>query len=166
MANYFIFAKTINIGVSKIAENDSEKNYFLKFFPEGKTAECNDIDFVNVKKGLKICSLDASGNVILTNNTEKFTFTDTMVDPITNENLVINRSLDQLQNNFKIIMNNQITEVSSYVNNYPNDVVWNSYLNKLKSINVNNVNFPIEKSFQTWFLEQENVPDRGLLQLP
>jgi hypothetical protein len=166
MANYFIFAKTINNGISKIAENDSEKNYFLRFFPEGKAVECNDNDFVSVKKGLKTCSLDESGNVILTNNTEQFSFTENIVDPITNENLVVNNTLDELQKNFKISINNQISVVSNYIINYPNDVVWNSYLNKLKLINVNNVNFPIEKSFQTWFLEQENVPDKALLQLP
>jgi len=166
MASYFIFAKTVNEGVAKIAENDSEKNYFLRFFPEGKAVECNNTDFVSVQKGLKICSLDENGNVVLKDNTEKFVFVENIIDPITNENMVINRSLANLQKKFKRDLDNQITLVSNYITNYSNDVVWCSYLDKLKLININNISFPIEKSFQTWFLEQENVPNKSLLQVP
>lgn len=166
MINYFIFSKEKNCRVEKIAENDFEKNYFLQFFPEGKSVECTNIEFTDVKKGLKNCFLDESGNVILKENNEKFLFSTTFKDDLTNENIIINRTLIQLQNLFKSAIDSQILTVSAYINNYPNDVIWSNYLNKLKSIDINNIDFPIEKSFQAWFLEQEEVPNKSLLQLP
>jgi len=166
MANYFIFAKLKNCPIEKIAENSVEKDYFLKFFPEGKSVECSSTDFISVQKTIKNCFLDENGNVVLKDNDEKFLFSQTFKDPITNEDSVQNSTLDGLQIRFKFHINTQINSVSGYTNNYPNDVVWSTYLNKLKSIDVNTINFPIEKSFQTWFLEQEGVPNKGFLQLP
>jgi hypothetical protein len=166
MINYFIFSKEKNCRIEKIAENDFEKNYFLQFFPEGKSVECTNIEFTDVKKGLKNCFLDESGNVILKENNEKFLFSTTFKDDLTNENIIINRTLIQLQNLFKSAIDSQILTVSAYINNYPNDVIWSNYLNKLKSIDINNIDFPIEKSFQAWFLEQKEVPNKSILQLP
>jgi hypothetical protein len=166
MASYFIFANLKNCQVEKITENSIKKDYFLKFFPEGKSVECTDTDFNDVKTTLKKCFLDENGNVVLKDNDEKFLFSQTFRDPITNEDLVLNFSLDSLQKKFKFHIDNQINAISNYLVNYPNDSVWKNYLNKLKSININNINFPIEKPFQAWFLEQEGVPNEGFLQLP
>ena len=166
MAKYFIFANQKNCKAEKIAESDLEKNYFLKFFPEGKSVECTDTDFNNVKTTLKNCFLDENGNVIFKDNIEKFVLSQTIKDELTGEDIIINTSIANLQKIFKSHIDSQINSISNYLINYPNDSVWNNYLNKLKSINIYNINFPIEKPFQTWFLEQEGVPSKGFLQLP
>ena len=166
MAYYFIFSGLKNCQVEKITENDSEKNYFLKFFPQGKFVECSNIDFINVQKALKNSFLDESGNIVLKDNREKFLFSYSFIDDRTQETVTINTTLIDLQKNFKSIIDNQILAVSNYLVSYPNDVDWSAYLSKLKSIDINSINFPIEKSFQSWFLEQEGVPNKSILQLP
>jgi hypothetical protein len=164
MANYFIFSQTTDCYLEKIAKNENEKDYFLKFFPRGRAVECNDSEFSDVKLGLKICILNTEGNIEIKNNPETYLFTETV------DTFVVEKSLEDLQKQFKDNINIQIQAILNSIN-YNLDYTetdktdWNTYLSKLKSIDINSVNFPLEKSFQTWFLEQEGVPSKNILEL-
>ena len=168
MAYYFIFAKLSNCSLEKIADNDAEKSKLEKFFSEGKSVECNATDFNNVKTFLKKCSLDSNGNVVLEDSGESFIFSKDITDELTNENITITYSESDLQKRFQSIIDAQIEQVSNYIaaNSSNADTDWKTYLDKLKSINVSSLTFPIDKPFQSWFLEQEGVPNKSILQLP
>jgi hypothetical protein len=147
--SYFIFIKNLdNIEGSlyKIAENESDLNNLNINKNDYKIIEDSQINFDLVKYGNKI-SIKYNNNTI------------TYIDCI---NLFTEKK--QLQNyidNFKNI-------IKMFTDNNPSHPLlnrWNDYYNQVNSLNLDSITYPLNKSLEQYFKDQNQV-SLNTLQLP
>lgn len=148
---YFIFGKNLdNISGSlyRIAENQNDLNN-LNITPSiYHIIEDSQINFDLVKYGQK--HVEKYNNDIIS-------YTD-----ISYEYLFLNK------NQLNKYIQNLIVEIKQFLNNNLNHPLfnrWNDYCNQLQSLNLDNIPYPLNKSLEQYFKDQ-NLLSLNPLQLP
>jgi len=148
---YFIFLKNldnINNTLYRIAENQSDLNNLNIDQNSYKIIEDSQINFDSVKYGQK--SVEKYNNDIIS-------YLD-----ISYEYSFINK--DQLNE----YIQNVISEIKQFLKNNLNHPLfsrWNDYCNQLQSLNLDSITYPLNKSLEQYFKDQ-NLPSLNPLQTP
>jgi len=146
---YFIFAKNFDNlegSIYKIAENQTDLNNLAIHQENYKIIEISQPDFDSVKYGLKL---------IIKYNNDAITYQDYSYSFLKKEYLVAD--VDQFKSRIKNFLNNNA--------NSPLYTRWNDYYNQLNSLNTNDIEFPLNKSLEQYFKDQ-NKSSLNPLQLP
>jgi hypothetical protein len=133
--SYFIFLKdfeNLQGSLCKIAENNSDLDSFNLNKSDYKIIEDSQENFNNVKYGIKI------------------------VEKYINETIVYFDSPTIFSNkeDLKLYINNTQTFIKSFLDNNQNHIQfnkWNDYYIQLKNTNLNNIDFPLNKSLEKHF---------------
>jgi len=146
--SYFIFAKNLeNIPgtIYKIAENEFDLNNLNIFQSDYKIIEDSQ-NFNDVKYGNKL-PLKYNGNTITFINQTISYFLKT-----------------ELQN----YVNNNKSSIKHFLDINPNHQLfnrWNNYFNQLNNLNLDSINYPLNKSLEQYFNDLAQ-PSYNILQLP
>jgi hypothetical protein len=149
--SYFIFLKNsdnINNTLYRIAENQSDLNNLNIDQNYYKIIEDSQINFDSVKYGQK--SVEKYNNDIIS-------YLD-----ISYEYLFINK------NQLSDYIQNVVVIIKQYLNNNLNHPLfnrWNDYCNQLQSLNLDSITFPLNKSLEQYFKDQ-NLTSLSPLQIP
>ena len=164
--SYFIFVKNLdNIEGTcyKIAENELDLNNLNIHKDDYKIIEESQINFDLVKYGNK--SISKYNNNIVTYVDAVINFKDVVFTvPETGEQKVAISAkifLKEYIENFK-------KQIKLFTDNNKNHVLfskWDNYYNQLNSLNLDSVEFPLNKSLEQYFKDQ-NLPSLNPLQLP
>jgi hypothetical protein len=134
---YFVLMKNSENVISpcsKIADNDFDLNNSNINLDDYKIIKDTEINYNNVKFGKKSV-LKYIGNTI--------TFID---DPIVYPNK------DSLKN----YIDGYKKSITQFIDNNPNHILldrWKKYYNQLNSLNLNTIEFPLNKSLEQYFLD-------------
>jgi len=148
---YFIFLKNldnINNTLYRIAENQSDLNNLNIDQNSYKIIEDSQINFDSVKYGQKY---------VEKYNNDIISYLD-----ISYEYSFINK--DQLNE----YIQNVISEIKQFLKNNLNHPLfsrWNDYCNQLQSLNLDSITYPLNKSLEQYFKDQ-NLPSLNPLQTP
>jgi hypothetical protein len=146
---YFIFNKdsdNIDGSIYKIAENEFDLNNLNIIKNDYKIIEDSEINFNEVRLGIK--------NVVKYNN-NTITYT--------NSNNFFSRK-DELQ----ICIDSFKEQIKQFTNNNPNHQLfskWNDYYNQLNNLNLDNIIYPLNKSLEQYFNDLGQL-SLNTLQLP
>jgi hypothetical protein len=167
---YFIFKKNsddIENTLYRIAENYSDLNNLNIIQSDYKIIEDSQTNFDAVKYGTKnvlkynndiiiykIKETDPDGRV-----TKSF-FNDTL----DNENNVIVPAKENL-NNYITYNKKIIKDFLDNNKNHPLFNIWNDYYNQLNTLNLDNITYPLEKSLEQYFKDQNKI-SLHTLQIP
>lgn len=148
---YFIFAKNsdgIEGTISRIAENQIDLNNLNINHSSYKIIEDTKDNFDLVKYGQKIA--------------KKYTGNTIVYEDIIYENIFSKKGslLSYIENYI-----NNIKNFLQYNKNHPEYNTWNNYLTQLSNLNLDNVTYPLGKSLEQYFKDQ-NQPSLSPLQLP
>jgi hypothetical protein len=131
---YFIFNKNsdnLENTLYRIAENEFDLNNLNINQNDYKIIEVDQINFNNVKFITKIA---------LKYNNNTITYSDVMIS-------FQKESLNDYVLDFK-------NSIKQFINNNSNHILlsrWNSYYNQLNSLNLNSINYPLNKSLEQYF---------------
>jgi len=146
---YFIFTKNLDDvegTIYRIAENQSDLNNLNIIQSNYKIIEDSQLNFDSVKYGNKT-AIKYNDNII------------SYVDCI---NLFTEKKqLQNFINNFK----NSIKQFTDNNKNHPLFNRWNDYGNQLDSLNLDSITYPLNKSLQQYFKDQNQI-SLSTLQLP
>jgi hypothetical protein len=164
--SYFIFGKNLdNIEGTfcKLAENELDLNNLNLHKDTYKIIEESQNNFDLVKYGNKAPL--KYNNDIITYIDIDITFKDVIfINPKTGEQKVDTPAkffLKEYIENFK-------KQIKLFTNNNKNHVLfsrWDNYYNQLNSLNLDSIEFPLNKSLEQYFKDQ-NLPSLNPLQLP
>jgi hypothetical protein len=146
---YFIFNKNSEDreGVLyRIAENQSDLNNLNIIQSDYKIIEDSQINFNNVKYGVKWP---------LKYNGDNITYIDQIILHANEEPL-------------KIYINNLKDQIKQFTNNNHNHPLlnrWNDYYNQLNSLKLDTITYPLDKSLEQYFNDL-GQPSYSILQLP
>jgi len=146
---YFIFTKNSdNVAntLYAIAENEFDFNNLNINKSDYKIIEDTQINFDNVKYYLKNIEKYNNDSIIYTDNTCVF------------------KDRNQL-NTYVLQFKNRIKQ---FIENNPNHELfnrWNYYYNQLQSLNLDSISYPLNKSLEQYF-KDENKPSLNPLQIP
>jgi hypothetical protein len=146
---YFIFVKNfdnIEGSLYRIAENENDLNNLNINQNVYKIIEESQNNFENVKYGKKTVSV-YNGNVI--------TYQDNNTVFLNKESL--NIYIDSCTGFLTHFLKNNI--------NHPQFNQFNSYFNQLKNLNLDSIEYPLNKSLEQYFKDQ-NLPSFNPLQIP
>jgi len=146
---YFIFLKNQDneMGVlHRIAENESDLNSLNIIKSEYKIIEDSQINFENVKYNIKN-AVKYNGNTI--------TYLDSTFD-FSNKKILLNY-ISSIKLNIKNFLDNN--------KNNPLFNTWNNYYNQLDTLDLDSINYPLNKSLEQYFNEQGQL-SLNTLQLP
>jgi hypothetical protein len=148
---YFIFAQNsdgIEGTISRIAENQIDLNNLNININCYKIIEDTKVNFDLVKYGQKTPK-KYNGNII--------TYEDIIYEHIFSKKGSLLSYVENYTNNIKNFL--------QYNKNHPEYNTWNSYLTQLSNLNLDNVIYPLGKSLEQYFKDQ-NQPSLSPLQLP
>jgi hypothetical protein len=146
---YFIFSgnlDNVNGTLAKIAEDQTHLNNSTIVLFNTKIIEDSSSNFDDNKYGNKIIR-SYTGDII---NYE-----------------IVNTIISSKEEIIKYIENYK-SSIKSYLDNNPNHIyfnIWNDYYNQLNSFDVNSIQYPLNKSLEQYFKEQ-NKPSLNPLQIP
>jgi hypothetical protein len=146
--SYFIFLPNLdNQGGSlyRIAENESDLNNLNILQSDYKIIEDTQSNFDFVKYGTKLAKYN-NDTIIYTDQTISFA------------------SREQLQQ-YIIFTINVIKQFTNNNPNHPLFNLWNDYINQLNTLNFSSITFPLNKSLEQYFKDQ-NQTSLSPLQLP
>jgi hypothetical protein len=147
---YFIFQKNskgISGTVYRIAENDSDLNLLNIDKKDYSIIEDSLDNFNEVKYGLKfIEKYDDNNNIVFIEFSSVFNNKESLLGHLNNIKASIKCFLDNNKNH-------------SQFNN------WNNYLNQLNQLNLDTITYPLNKSLEQYF-KDENKLSLNPLQLP
>jgi hypothetical protein len=146
---YFIFAKNFDNlegSIYRIAENQTDLNNLGIHQENYKIIEISQSDFDSVKYGAKL---------IIKYNNDAVTYQDHSYSFLKKEYLMAD--VDQFKHRIKNFLNNNA--------NSPLYARWNDYYNQLNSLNINDIEFPLNKSLEQYFKDL-GKPSLNILQLP
>ena len=147
--SYFIFLNNMDDKVGtlyRIAENESDYNNLNISDDLYKTIEDNQANFDDVKYGSK--GVEKYNNNTITYYTIEVSFK--------NKEMLIDH-VDDLKEKIK-----------NFVESNPNHPLfnrWNSYYNQLNSLNLDNIQYPLNKSLEQYFKDL-GQPSLNSLQIP
>jgi len=147
---YFIFTKNIdNIkdALYRIAENQSDLNNLNIDQNSYKVIEDSQINFDSVKYGQKYVEKYNNDIISYADISYEFPFN---------------------KNQLNTYIQNAIVQIKQFLNNNLNHPLfnrWNDYCNQLQSLNLDSITYPLNKSLEQYFKDQ-NLPSLNLLQLP
>jgi len=147
---YFIFLKNadnINNTLYRIAENQSDLNNLNIDQNNYKIIEDSQVNFDLVKYGQKY--VEKYSNDIISYNDISYEF------PFNKDQL--NKYIQSVISEIKKFLNNNL--------NHPLYNRWNDYCNQLQSFNLDSVTYPLSKSLEQYFKDQ-NLPSLNPLQIP
>jgi hypothetical protein len=148
---YFIFAQNsdgIEGTISRIAENQVDLNNLNINLSSYKIIEDTKDNFDLVKHGQKTVKK-------YTNNT--IVYEDIIYEHIFSKKGSLLSYIENYINNIKNFLQHN--------KNHPEYNTWNSYLTQLNNLNLDNVIYPLGKSLEQYFKDQ-NQPSLNPLQLP
>ena len=147
---YFIFTKNIdNIkdALYRIAENQSDLNNLNIDQNSYKVIEDSQINFDSVKYGQKYVEKYNNDIISYADISYEFPFN---------------------KNQLNTYIQNAIVQIKQFLNNNLNHPLfnrWNDYCNQLQSLNLDSITYPLNKSLEQYFKDQ-NLPSLNPLQLP
>jgi hypothetical protein len=147
--SYFIFLKNYdNIpgSIYRIAENESDLNNLNIEKSIYKIINVAQTDFNDVKYGLKAIEKYNNDNVVILNNPD----------------------ISTTKNELQIYIQNFKRSIEQFINSNKNHVlfnVWNNYYNQLNNLNLDSIQYPLNKSLEQYFKDQ-NLSSLNPLQLP
>jgi hypothetical protein len=147
--SYFIFLKNydnIQGSIYRIAENESDLNNLNIEKSIYKIINVSQTDFDDVKYGLKAIEKYNNDNVVILNNPD----------------------ISTTKNELQIYIQNFKRSIEQFINSNKNHVlfnVWNNYYNQLNNLNLDSIQYPLNKSLEQYFKDQ-NLPSLNPLQLP
>ena len=159
--SYFIFSKNLNnvIGtLYRIAENQSDLNNLNITQSEYKIIEDSQNNFNSIKYQTK--KIISYNNDIITYENHSVVFEDF----INSKGEVVEtgkKKLENYINNFKILIK-QFTD--NNINHFLYNL-WNNYYNQFNSLNLNSIQFPLNKSLEQYFNDSGQL-SLNPLQLP
>jgi hypothetical protein len=124
----------------------------------------NDLDNLNIiKTDYKIIEISNNDfNLVKLNNKEVLKYNDNNEVFFNNLQFAFNESeLEKHIENFKV-------KIKKFLDNNPNHPLlsrWNDYYNQLISLNLNSINYPLNKSLEQYFNDL-GQPSYNILQLP
>jgi len=146
---YFIFSKNsdnIEGTLYRIAENQSDLNNLSIIQSDYKIIEDSQINFDAVKYGTKD-AVKYDQNII------------TYVEGTSN--FIKKSNLDSYVNSYKLL-------IQSFLRNNENHTLfnkWNDYYNQLNNLNLDSIQYPLNKSLEQYFKDQ-NLSSLNPLQIP
>jgi hypothetical protein len=146
---YFIFSKNLNDvpgTLYAIAENESDLNNLNINKPDYKIIEDNQINFDNVKYGLKIVEKYNNDSIIYIDKIISF------------------KDKNQLSI-YVVYFKNIIKQFTENNTNHPLYNLWNNYFSQLNNLNLDNITYPLNKSLEQYF-KDINQPSLHPLQIP
>jgi hypothetical protein len=146
---YFIFAKNFDDlegSIYRIAENQTDLNNLGIHQENYKIIEVSQSDFDSVKYGAKL---------IIKYNNDDITYQDYSYSFLKKEHLI--SDINEFKRKIKTFLNSNT--------NSPLYARWNDYYNQLNSLNINDIEFPLNKSLEQYFKDQ-NKSSLNPLQLP
>jgi mRNA-degrading endonuclease YafQ of YafQ-DinJ toxin-antitoxin module len=146
---YFIFSK--NLGnlegtIYRIAENESDLNNLNINKSDYKIIEDSQLNFESVKYGTKFVDKYNQDLIIYQDANVSFKNEEELKPSIEN-------------------CKNIIQEFTKNNKNHPLFNKWNDYYNQLNSLNLDSITYPLNKSLEQYFKDQ-NLPSLNTLQLP
>lgn len=152
MTRYAFF---LNNQCNAVAESEAEKNILIGFRWGAVIKSITEDQFINAKNYKSLLILNGE------NIEEKFQ----------EDRLYLNNPTKDVE-----ISKKEITDLINFrylpfLKNYclanQNDTYWSDYKEKIQSINVDSLSFPLQyETFQEWFNNQPNYPKKSLLQCP
>jgi hypothetical protein len=152
MTRYAFF---LNNQCTALAESEEEKNMLLGFRWGAVIKSITEDQFINAKNYKSLLILNGE------NIEEKFE----------EDRLYLNNPTKDVEISKKEITNLINVLYLPFLTNYclanENDTYWTDYKEKIQSISVDSLSFPLEyETFQEWFNNQPNYPKKSLLQCP
>tara|TARA_R100001086_G_C11738287_1_gene231717 strand:- start:132 stop:608 length:477 start_codon:yes stop_codon:yes gene_type:complete len=143
-----------------LAESDSEKDSLSnKVWPAYLTKEISDQLFEDVANSQKFLKLESDNSMTETENAVP------SGDPIFE-----NETVENQKTHFTDTIKSQISLIEDFINinsTHSDLSIWQDYLSKLESINIDSISFPVSNnSFQQWFNSQPGYPSKNIFQLP
>jgi len=154
MAKYGFF---INNGCVSIAESEEEKNFLSTLLVGSVEKTLTDEQFNNAK--------NYKSYLVLNNDAveENLHMVHYLNDPELNVEEEKARIKDFIQKNALVKINNWLS-ANPLADNFS---YWNDYKNKLEAVDVDSISFPLGyETFQEWFNNQTEHPQKSPLQLP
>ena len=146
--SYFIFLSNLdNVDgtLYRIAENQSDLNNLNISEANYKIIEDSQSNFDFVKYGNKLAKYN-NNTIIYTDQTISF------------------KSREQLQQ-YIILSKNSIKQFTDNNPNHPLFSLWNDYYNQLNTLNLDSITYPLNKSLEQYFKDQ-NQTSLSPLQIP
>ena len=146
---YFIFTKNLDDvegTLYRIAENQSDLNNLNITQSNYKIIEDSQLNFDSVKYGNKTAIKYDNNNITYIDNISLFT-----------EKKLLQKHIDDFKNIIKQFTDNN--------KNHPLLNLWSNYINQLDSLNLDNITYPLNKSLEQYFKDQ-NKESLNALQLP
>jgi hypothetical protein len=163
---YFIFTKNsddIEGTIYKIAENESDLNNLNIIKSDYKIIEDSQSNFDLVKYGNKLPS--KYNNDIITYVDTEINFIDLIATDIkTGEQILVKPAKNYLKEYIEIFKK----KIKSFINNNKNHVLfnkWDNYYSQLDNLNLDSITYPLNKSLEQYFKDQNQV-SLNPLQIP
>jgi hypothetical protein len=156
--SYFIFAKNLdNVEgtLCSIAENNSDLTSLNIDQSNYKIIEVSQTNFDAVKYGTKKIIKYNSDNIIYIN------IEDILARPNTTHFFNTKENLNNYIENYK----NRIKQFTENNKNHSLFDRWNNYYNQLNSLNLDSITYPLDKSLEQYFKDQ-NQTSLSPLQIP
>jgi hypothetical protein len=147
--SYFIFTKNSdNIGgtLYKIAENQTDLNNLNITQSDYKIIEESEENFNSFKLGNKFINTYNENNISYSDSGWFFTN---------------KQDLQNYVNNFKKVIKDFIKSNP----NHPSFNLWNNYYNQLNNLNLDSITYPLDKSLEQYFKDQNQI-SLNPLQIP
>jgi hypothetical protein len=164
--SYFIFTKdadNIEGTICKIAENQFDLDNLNIDKNSHKIIENSQSNFDLVKYNSK--AVLKYNNNIITYVDSQFVFEDQIIiNSKTNEQIVTYTAKQILKDYIEKVKN----QIKQFLNNNNHHVLfskWDNYYNQLNNLNLDSIEFPLNKSLEQYFKDQ-NLPSLSPLQIP
>lgn len=151
MAKYFIFDNTTQ-NLSHLAINETARDWFTSIYPVTAVEATNE-QYLNAATMDKVATL-VNGQISEVDSTPQFNLND--------------HSESELKEYFQKQVDTMVNRVRMFVENNPDHAEisdWSNYLNNLKTINIDNVNFSLT-SVDKYLSSQAGFSGRYFLELP
>ena len=159
MAKYAIFFENVCL---RLATDETIRDNMISRIKYSVAKEITDEQFNDAGKDKTTLSLDDNGNVLVTPQNNPLSLEGGEVTGVSTIGIGQPAFCQEL-------IDYQKSRLKSYLRSnqgQPDFDIWQDYFNKLNELNVDNMTFPMEQTFQEWFNSQPGNPTKFILQLP
>ena len=162
MAKYGIFGN--NNVCLRLASDEAIRDDMLSRITYSVAKEITDEQFDDAGKDKISLSLDDNGNVSVATQNNPLSLEGGEVTGVTTTGVGQPAFCQELIDYQKSRLKSYLRVSSNQ--GQPDYEIWQDYQNKLNELNVDDMTFPMEQTFQEWFNSQPGNPTKFILQLP